>query len=1284
MRPGDTIGDRFEIAALAGSGGMGAVYRARDRRGGMVAVKVLHDPRDEARFAREADVLASLRHPAIVGYVAHGTTGAGEAYLVTEWLEGETLAERLRRGRLSIAESLDLGARVAEALGAAHRAGVVHRDLKPGNLFLQGGELSLVRVLDFGIARAPDAGRPLTMTGVILGTIGYMSPEQARGERGVGPPADVFSLGCVLFKCIAGEAPFTAEDPLAMLVKVALEDAPRLGDVREDVPPALEDLVAAMLAKPIDERPRDGDAVARALRALGEGAGAAPASRRLDPLPEARMRREQRVMSMVLVRSPADAPPDEETQPIAATETRQRALAAAVNRHRGRLHFLADGSTVITFSSEGEANDLAACAARGALAVRPLMGAAPIAVVSGRGLVSAALAVGELIERALALLKQRPPPGVREAIRVDDATAGLLGAAFDVAGEGGLLWLHEERERPGAARSRILGRPTTCLGREQELSTLESLFAECAAEPVARAVLITGEAGMGKSRLVRELLARVRARAGDVAVWEARGDPIGQGSSFGLIAQIIRQAAGFSAAEPLEARRQKLRERAARSLPAADVARVSELLGELAGAEVPDDEASPELRGARREPLGIGDRLRRAWEAFLEAECAVRPVVLAIEDLHWGDLPTVTFVDAALRDLEARPLFVLATARPEVHAAFPRLWAAREAQELRLPKLTRRAGERLVREVLGVEAGAEAVASIVERADGNAFFLEELIRAAIEGRTSALPATVVAMVQSRIERMTLAARRALRAGSVFGQTFWQGGVEALLGEPCGPALAELVAAEAISPPREGRFPGEAEHAFRHALVREAADATLAPGDRALAHRLAGEWLEAAGETDARVLAEHFERGGEAGRAAAFHQRASAQALRGNDLEAAIDRAERGLAHGTGELRASLLMILLEAYAWRNEWTKTAAYADEVFRREPPGSRAWCMAAMGKVWSASVLERPSDLLEAMLALGGIVPAPDAVAAAVQAESAVAMTMTIGGMYDQAAASLDRMERIGGPAEAAEPVVRGWLELTRGFRVRQVEGDVFASLRRMRSAAASFERGGAPQQALWASVHVGIALWLLGAHEEARRALEGALREPAAGDRLRVVASVGTYVLANVLGDEGRLDDAREAARRMIRAEEAQGNRYLEGLGRITLSRISLARGDVGAAAEEASTAIGLLELVPYDRAVALAALAAARLAEGRIDDAVRDAREAYQQIERTPGYTDAAIRLVHAEALAAAGDPGAGAALGEARERLLERAEKIGDPVLRASFLERVPENARTLARGQGT
>src|SRR5262249_22302547 len=150
---------------------------------------------NEQRFVREATLLADLAHGSIVSYVAHGVTADGVPYLAMEWLEGENVAERLARGRLSLSESLNLLRAAARALVPAHERGVVHRDLKPSNLFLRRGQVDDVVLLDLGIARLAAGGEPLTRAGTILGTPTYMAPEQAQGLVDIRPAADVFSLG---------------------------------------------------------------------------------------------------------------------------------------------------------------------------------------------------------------------------------------------------------------------------------------------------------------------------------------------------------------------------------------------------------------------------------------------------------------------------------------------------------------------------------------------------------------------------------------------------------------------------------------------------------------------------------------------------------------------------------------------------------------------------------------------------------------------------------------------------------------------------------------------------------------------------------------------------------------------------------------------------------------------------------------------------------------------------------------------------------------------------------
>src|SRR6476469_4969637 len=262
LAPPTLIGRRlgpYEIIDRLGAGGMGEVYRARDTRlGRTVAIKVLRagaDPQLLQRLEREARAASALNHPNIVHIydVGEAADRPGAHYVVMECVEGETLRRRLRPGPLPLGELLDLGAQLADELAKAHRAGIVHRDLKPENLMVTPD--GLLKILDFGLAKlvvAPlgdlvDTRETLsrqgaTQAGMLLGTLEYMSPEQASG-RTVDHRTDQFSLGLILYEMATGRAAFRRDTPAQVLAAVIEREPEPLGRVRGDVPPALEALV---------------------------------------------------------------------------------------------------------------------------------------------------------------------------------------------------------------------------------------------------------------------------------------------------------------------------------------------------------------------------------------------------------------------------------------------------------------------------------------------------------------------------------------------------------------------------------------------------------------------------------------------------------------------------------------------------------------------------------------------------------------------------------------------------------------------------------------------------------------------------------------------------------------------------------------------------------------------------------------------------------------------------------------------------------------------------------
>ncbi|APR77379.1 Adenylate cyclase [Minicystis rosea] len=1286
MDTGEIVADRFEIEHLAGAGGMGEVFRARDRwTGDAVALKVQSGPpeaQDQERFEREAVALRALDHPNVVRYVAHGSLPSGARWLAMEWIEGEDLGVRLRRGPLPLDEARRLGRRVAEALGAAHARGIVHRDLKPSNLVLPDGDVDRIKVIDFGIARLAWATRA-TRTGVAVGTPGYMAPEQAQGLGTLDARADVFSLGAILFECITGQPAFAGDSVMALLVKILFEEAPRLAHVMPDAPAALDRLIARMLAKAPDDRPEGGAEVASALADLADDMGlphARPAA--ASALTES----ERRILSVIVVAAPttgdaADAPTvrmDELGPP--------RAVQDAVAARGGQLRALADGGMAVTLTGSGVATDQAARAASLTLALRELIPERAIALATGRGSVAKRVPAGEVIDRVTALLaRSRAPetPGEQRAVDIDHVTAGLLDLRFDVSASAAGFTLRGLREADDAART-LLGRQTIFVGRDREVRAITAIVEDCVAEPAARAALVTAPAGMGKSRLGHEVVSRLAAR-GDIEVWTARGEPARAGVPFGMIAQLVRHTARLRDGEPAEAREQKIAARAGRHVDTAASRRVAEFLGEMVGVPFPDD-ASVQLRAARRDPSLMSDQMRRAWLEFVSAECDRSPLCIVLEDLHWGDAPSVGYLGDALRALGERPLFVLALARPEIHDAFPRIWSAHGVTEIRLGPLSRKACERLARSVLGDDLPDETIGRLWSRSEGNAFFLEELVRAVAEGREGDEPETVMAMIEARLDTLDPEDRRLLRAGSIFGEVFWERGVTALLGAAARSTterLRRLDGLEWITTRSESRFQGDRELCFRHALVREAVYGTLTPEDRALGHRLAGAFLESVGETDAAVIAAHFEQGHEPERAVPWYRRAAVQALESGDTTSAIQRVERALACGAeGETRGDLLVILADALGFRGDHAASGRWAEEALTRIPMGTGRWYAAMRARVSAACLRGDSAQVREATRVLLDMATREPRETRGPR-EQVTAMASAVGwlfllGLHEEGERLYAATETLA-PQFSEDPAVMGTLDFyARAIRAT-VEADVLQSFRLMQSAALHFEKAGDLRRLCKAESCAGMMLCDLGGYEEALVYLDRAL---AVAERLHfptamvMARSTRAFALAHL----GRLDEAR--ADSTASAGVHCGDRRTEAEAWVYHAWILAAGGDLAGAEEAARKGVTEAERIVTRRPYVIALLAEVLLARGQHEEALARSREATALVDAHPRYEtgQSLVRLMLARSLSATGDhDGALRVIAAARDELLAAAARIDDAAWRERFLTCVPENARTLA-----
>ncbi len=340
LATGALLAGKYRIEKLLGAGGMGAVYLAENTDiARHVAIKVLHAGlgRDDdvmKRFRQEARASAAIGHPNIVDVLDMGLTDDGEAFIVMERLEGETLADRQRaRHRMAVAEVAAVMVEVLDGLAAAHAKGFIHRDLKPENIFLVWKPKWAVKILDFGISRViGSAELAVTASNVVMGTVRYMAPEQAKDARSAGVPADLYAIGAILYHLLAGVPPFLGDGYAELISRLLVDPAVPIAQHVPDLPPALAAMIDRLLAKDPAARPA-GALEVRDVLLAAVGGTVVP----LDPPPPPVVR----PAFDALAPTAAPGATVESVAPLAATAAVEAAPRAVVANRRPLLGFLA-------------------------------------------------------------------------------------------------------------------------------------------------------------------------------------------------------------------------------------------------------------------------------------------------------------------------------------------------------------------------------------------------------------------------------------------------------------------------------------------------------------------------------------------------------------------------------------------------------------------------------------------------------------------------------------------------------------------------------------------------------------------------------------------------------------------------------------------------------------------------------------------------------------------------------------------------------------------------------
>jgi TOMM system kinase/cyclase fusion protein len=926
---------RYELLSELGAGSFGRVYRARQLSTGQdVALKIVAARGDAAgaardnrveRFRREMRLCTELFHPHIVRLIDSGERDDGTVYAAFEYIPGVTLQQLIaEHGKLSLRETIHLMSQVLDALSCAHARGVVHRDLKPENIMIaQTGVRRNAMVLDFGLggfaAEADGWGLPrITATQEMMGTPCYAAPEQLRGE----PPttrSDLYSWGLIFIECVSGELAVRGASVQEAILK-------QLNDEPIAIPAELRDgrlgaLLATVTAKAVEKRDVTIEGLLGALSVVESGEPhAALGAGEPERTPDGE-RRQVTIVSCRLTVSGRDGRRVDLEQLDELAHAHAALYAELGARGGGRLAAAFGERALIVFGYPRAREDDARRAARTALTIAAEVRRHSAHWESDRGI---AVQVRIGVHTGLVIARELRRPAIQGAFDLVGLTPQVAICLEEMAAPGEVLVSLDtqrllrndiEREPAGecplgelggampvfrlaAMRHAVPGletiqsqRETQLVGRTRQLAQLLELWAQTQAGRGAM-VLMSGEPGIGKSRLLRELRRRVPAESWAALQCAAESQNSPLRPVVELLAASEEPIAALLARHGLES--------------GETLALFAELLS------LPPDDRRPALQLApeRQKELTLNALLRLFLRMATE-----RPLVFAMEDVHWADPTTLELLGllaAELRDAgvaagdDAPRLYVVLTARPQ----FAPPWPLADLALIPLPHLAGPEVEEMVQTSLAADLPAlprKVIDEVIVRSDGIPLFVEEVTRVLVESGGDAeggdggveIPASLRDLFAARLDGVSSSAKETAQIASVLGREFRYELLRAVSTKPESLLRAdvrELTTASLIYQRRSARAES---YFFKHALLRDTAYESMIRLTRQPLHArvatILHERFPDIERTQPEVLALHFERGGQSEYALRYWSKAGDLAVRRGAYVESIRHFQDGLA-----------------------------------------------------------------------------------------------------------------------------------------------------------------------------------------------------------------------------------------------------------------------------------------------------------------------------------------------------------------------------------------------------